>query len=133
MRRYKWIESHPVEAVIAVFSLALMFYSLFILSPFYHADFGNAVAASLPARWQELLLGAFFLSTSIPGLIAPFNEKVPNVFLEWGTMGMFMSFLFLFLLRVALYGFIPFTWLPLLAISVASGVLRIYLRSHRPN
>lgn len=131
MRRFKWIESHPVEAVIAVFSLGLMVYALFVLSPFYHADLGNSIAASLPARWQEMLLGSFFLSTSIPGLIAPFNRKVPNVFLEWGTMGMFMSFLFLTIVRIALYGWIPFTWLTLLVISVASGILRIYLRSHR--
>lgn len=131
MRRFKWIEEHPVEAVVFVFALGLAFFAAFLLSPFYHNGIGNTVAASLPARWQEQGLASFFIVTSIPGLVAPFNKKIPNVWLEWGTMGMFMSFLFLFLLRVTLYGWIPFTWLPLLIISIASGILRIYLRSHR--
>lgn len=131
MRRFLWIESHPVEAVIFVFSFVLFLYAGFVMTPWYHADFGNAVAASLNARWQEMVLASFFVGTSIPGLVAPFHKKIPNVWLEWGTFGLCLSFLFLTLLRLLLYGFIPLTWLALIAISIASGVLRVYLRSHR--
>lgn len=131
VKRMLWIEQHPVEAVIFVFSICLMFYSLFVMSPFYHADIGNAVATSFPMRWHEVGIASFFALSSVPGLIAPFNKKVPNIWLEWGTLGMFLSFLFLTILRVALYGWIPFTWLAFVAISASSLILRIYLRSHR--
>lgn len=131
MKRINWIEEHPVEAVIFVFSFCLFFYAAFVLTPWYLAATGNAIATSFPMRWQELIIAGSFLVSSVPGLIAPFNKKIPNVFLELGTLGICLSFLFLTILRVALYGWIPFTWLAFVAISVSSGILRIYLRSHR--
>lgn len=131
MRRINWIEQHPVEAVIFVISLCLMIYSVFVFTPWYHADMGNSIATGFPVRWHELVIAGFFFGSTVPGLIAPFNKKVPNVFLEWGTFGMSLSFLMLTILRVTLYGWIPFTWLAFVAIGVSCAILRIYLRSHR--
>lgn len=133
MRKFKWIESHPVESVIFVISLALTIIALNIIAPWYviSAEAASTVAAEVPGRLPEIGLALFFLITSIPGLIAPFNREVPNVWLEWGTMGLFMSFLFMAILRVVVYGWFPLTWVTILAISISSGLLRLYLRSHR--
>lgn len=132
MKRFKWIESHPVEAVIFVISIALTILAVNILGPWYIqvAD-ASTIAQGIPGRLPEQLLGSFFLLTSVPGMIAPFNKKIPNVWLEWGTMGLFMSFLFMGILRVVVYGWVPFTWVTILAVAIVCGLLRIYLRSHR--
>lgn len=129
--KLNWVESHPVEAVVFIFSLCLAMYAGFILSPWYISSTGNLVALAVQARWIEVVLASFFLLTTIPGLIAPFNKKIPNKWLEWGSFGMFLSFLFLTVLRIAFYGWIPFLWLTPLAVSLGSAALRIYLRSHR--
>lgn len=132
MRRFKWVEAHPVEAVIFVISVALAVLALNILGPWYvHVGDASTIAQGVPGRLPEMLLAGFFLITSVPGMIAPFNKKVPNVWLEWGTMGLFMSFLFMTILRLIVYGAFPFTWVTTLAVATVCGLLRIYLRSHR--
>lgn len=130
VNKLKWLERNPVEAVIFIVSLGLFIYSIIAMTPFYTAANGNVLEAGLP-WWGGWISSGYFALASIPGLIAPFNKRVPNVWLEWGTFSMFLSYLFLTIMRVVLYGWFPLTWFSLLVVSFACGALRIYLRSHR--
>lgn len=131
MRRLHFVERKPIEVIMFIIAIGLLAYSLLVLSPFYVSDYGNAIAEGFASRGFEVGITLGFMASSIPGIIAPFNPKIPNIFMEWGSMGMFLSFLFLTILRVMLYGFMPLTWIHLLTLSLVCGAVRIYLRSHR--
>lgn len=130
MKKFNWLETHPVEAVIFLISVGLFIYSVVALTPAYPASSGNALVAGLP-WWGTWISGGYFIAASTPGLMAPFSKSVPNVLLQWGAFSMFISYLFLTILRVALYGWFPVTWFSLLVVAFIAGVLRIYLRSHK--
>jgi hypothetical protein len=118
---------NPVEGVIGIFSFGLLFYAVYLVSPWYHAGY-NVATAGLQ-RNAEYVFGAFMILTAIPGLIAPFvNEFKRGRLLYTATTGVFLSFLFLTILRILLFGFIPFTWLPIIMISLASAYLNVWLK-----
>lgn len=127
MKSLNWTESHPVEAAIFVASLGLFIYAIASLWPLHTV---TALAAGLPGIFKYLA-AAYFSITAAPGLIAPFSKKVPNLWLEKATFSLFLSYLFLTILRVGVYGWFPFTWFSLIVVSLMCGVFRIYLRSHR--
>jgi hypothetical protein len=116
----------PVEGIVGIFSSGLLVYALYLASPWYHANY-NVTTAALQ-RNVEYILAATMMLASLPGLVAPFIRKERrHRSLKLGTFGVFMSFLFLTVLRVIVFGWIPLSWLPLLMISLASAFLHIWL------
>lgn len=119
---------NPVEGVIFIFSSGLFGYALYVLSPWYQQKYTTAVSAGLNST-AEIALAIFFALTTLPGLIAPFMRKDQREkSLKLATFAIFVSFLFLFILRIAILGWLPVTWLPLVMISLASGYLHIWLK-----
>lgn len=121
----------PVEGIVFIFSAGLCFYACYLLSPWYNVDYPTAISAGLK-NGLEAFLAIFFLVTSLPGLAAPFMRSARRQrSLKIASFGVFVSFLFLFILRIAIFGWIPLTWLPLIMISLASGYLNIWLKVNR--
>lgn len=121
----------PVEGIIFIFSTGLFFYACYLLSPWYAANYPTAISAGLK-NGVETALAMFFLVTSLPGLAAPFmREARRQRSLKTASFSVFVSFLFLFILRIVIFGWIPFAWLPLVMISLASGYLNIWLKVNR--
>lgn len=121
---------NPVEGVVFIFSTGLFSYAMYVLSPLYQssASSGSVVSAGLNSTAQ-IVLGVFFALTTLPGLLAPFmRSERRERSLGIATFTIFLSFLFLFILRVALFGWLPWTWMPLILISLASGYLHIWLK-----
>lgn len=119
----------PVEGVIVIFSSGLLFYALYLVSPWYDASY--AIATDALQRNAEYAFGLFMIVTAVPGLISLFVKESQRRtrFLKTASTGVFLSFLFLAILRVALFGFTPFTWLPLIMISLASAFLHLWLKA----
>jgi uncharacterized membrane protein len=116
----------PVEGVTFIFSAGLFGYALYVLSPLYVSNYPSAVSEGLN-HGGETALVIFFLLTTLPGLLAPFMRKRERA-LKLATFSSFVSFLFLFILRVAIFGWLPVIWLPLIMISLASAYLHVYLK-----
>lgn len=131
MNKVGWLISaakKPVEASMFVYSTGLFFLSLFIMSPFYHAAVSSPFSTFYGQRALEFFVAVFFLASSLPGLIVPFvREEKRMRWLKHSTFGIFLSFLFLFVLRVAVAGWIPLIWIYPLLISLSSGVKRLFL------
>lgn len=121
----------PVEGVTMIFSAGLFSYACYLFSPWYHSQTQTAVSAGLQPT-AETLLGVFFFLTTLPGLVAPFiREERRERSLKLATFSIFVSFLFLTILRVAVFGWLPVTWLPMILISLASGYLHVWLKVRR--
>lgn len=119
---------NPVEGIIGIFSTGLFAYAVYLLSPWYEANYTATITAGLQNE-AELALAIFFILSALPGLVAPFIRPARRErSLKLATMGVFLSFLFLFILRIVLFGLIPWTWLPLLMISLVSAYLHIWLK-----
>lgn len=117
----------PVEGIVAIFSTGLFAYACYLLGPWYHTVESTSTAGV--TNTVQLIMGTFFAITTLPGLIAPFMRKERRErSLKLATFSVFVSFLFLFILRVVYFGWLPWTWLPLLMISVASGYLHVWLK-----
>lgn len=118
----------PIEGIIFIFSSGLFSYAIYLLSPLYESTYNTPISAGL-ASGGEIVLALFFALTTIPGLAAPFMRKERRErSLSLASFSIFISFLFLFILRIAIFGWIPWTWLPLILISLASGYLHIWLK-----
>lgn len=120
---------NPIEGIVFILSTGLFSYAVYLLSPFYVATYATAVSAGLATGGPATALALFFALTTIPGLIAPFMRKERRErSLSLASFGIFVSFLFLFILRVIIFGWVPWTWLPLILISLVSGYLHIWLK-----
>lgn len=130
MKSFAWllkVARSPVESIGFIISTGLFFYACYLLSPVYQSSY-TVLAASGLQRGAEFALGFFFLLSSLPGLVSVFIPPLKKQrTLKLGTFGLFLSFLFLFILRIVVFGFLPLTWLPLLMISLTCGILRLYL------
>ena len=117
----------PVEGVIHIFSTGLLLYASYLLSPWYEPNYVTAVSAGLQNN-AEVGLAILYVVCSAPGIIAPFfKNKTRTTLLKLASFGVFLSFLFLAVLRITLLGWLPLTWLPPVMISLASGYLHIWL------
>lgn len=120
---------NPVEGVLWIFSTGLFLYSCYFLSPVYEATYGTIIPAAGLQRGVELALGLFLLLASLPGVVAPFIRKVRRArSLKLGTFSVFLAFLFLTILRIAIFGLVPASWIPMLLICLASAYLHIWLK-----
>lgn len=128
---------NPVESILFIFSMSLLLYALFVMSPFYSPDQGlppngSVVADSFPNRLSEFVLGGIFLLFSLPGVVALFLKDGARIScLKLSSFMLFLAYTFLAILRLVIYGPTPVTWLNLLAVSLACGVLRLYLEVRR--
>lgn len=119
---------NPVEGVIVIFSTGLFAYALYLLSPWYQANYSTAISAGLQGN-AETALAVFFAIATLPGLFAPFMRvERRERSLKLATFSVFLSFLFLFILRIVIFGWLPWSWLPLIMISLASGYLHLWLK-----
>jgi len=120
----------PIEGVISIFSIGLFLYALYLISPWYHANYNVATAAL--QRNAEYALGAFLILVTLPGIIAPFlKAKKRFKALEISSFGIFLGFLFLTALRIIFFGWIPVTWMPSVLISFASAYINLWLKVRR--
>lgn len=135
VKKLAWLVNavrNPVEMVLFVYSFGLLLFALFLISPFYVANAGSSIWQIVPERAAEMVVGLLFFLVSLPGTIAPFQKKTKRVATtKKAALCMFSAFLFLAILRILIYGWLPATWLPLLMISLTSGGLRLYLEVRR--
>lgn len=130
MISFEWLlkaARSPVESISFVISTGLLFYALYLVSPAYEGGYGTVMAESLQ-RGTEYGLGVFFILCSLPGILSVFIPPLKRQrMIKTGTFGLFLSFLFLTALRIAVFGWIPMSWIPLLLLSLTCGILRLYL------
>jgi hypothetical protein len=129
MKKFKglqWVANHPVESITFVFSVTLVISALWIVGPWYIPSADSPIQAAFVRRVVEVSVGGILLICGLPGTIAPFSTK-PLGKLKVGTMLVFLCFFFLALLRLLIFGLLPLTWLPILMIALASGILRLHL------
>lgn len=120
---------NPVEGVMFIFSSGLFGYAFYFLSPVYQANYGTIIPAASLQQSVEIGLGLFLALSALPGLVAPFIRKTRRErSLKFATFGIFLSFLFLTILRLVIFGWFPVSWLPMLLISLASAYLHIWLK-----
>lgn len=127
MGKMSWLlkaARNPVESVVFIFSTGLFLFSCYMLTPLYAATY--VISSGFPTRLGELGLGLLFLLASVPGMTSMFYKNQKKV-LKLSTFNLFLSFLFLFVLRVLVQGWFPLTWIYPLMISLAHGALRLYL------
>lgn len=119
---------NPIEGIVFIFSAGLFSYAVYALSPLYEASYPTAISAGL-SNTIGMVLAIFFALTTIPGLIAPFMRKERRErSLNIATFTIFVSFLFLFILRVSVFGWVPWSWMPLIVIALTSGYLHVWLK-----
>lgn len=128
--KHDWILSaikKPVEASMFVYSLGLLVLATHVVlttetgqgSVFYYFDYP-----------LQLLFGMSLIILAIPGIIVPFARNRVK-WLKHATFGIFLAFFFLFLLRVVIYGWIPWIWIYPLMISLSSGIKRLFVEVNR--
>lgn len=112
-----------------IFSSGLFGYALYFLSPLYQPTYGTIIPAAGLQHSVEMALGLLFALSALPGVVAPFIRKARRErSLKFATFGIFISFLFLTILRTVVFGWLPVTWLPLLLISLSSAYLHVWLK-----
>lgn len=119
---------NPVEGLIVIFSLGIFVLGVYMMAPAYATNYVTPVSATIQGNFEHLL-GLIFAFMALPGLSAPFvrvNRRARS--LKTATFGIFLIFLFLTILRIAFVGLVPFTWLPLLMLSLAGGYLHVWLK-----
>lgn len=135
MRKLSWLIKsvhNPVEMTLFLYSLGLFLFALFLMSPFYVGSPGGSIWPVITGRPAEIGVGLLFLGASLPGLIAPFRPEPNRNRLESRAATMlFLSFLFLGILRILIFGWLPVTWLPLLIEALTCGGLRLFLQVRR--
>lgn len=134
MISFEWLlkaARSPVESISFIISTGLFLYACYLVSPVYEGGYGTVMAASLQ-RGAEYGLGVFFILSSLPSIVGAFVKPLKRRrLLKSGTFGLFLSFFFLAFLRVAVFGWLPMTWIPLLLLSLTCGILRLYLEVSR--
>jgi hypothetical protein len=118
---------NPVEMAMFIYSLGVFLFALFILSPWYVGSPGGSIWLALHERIAELITGVIFIVVSLPGTMIPFVKK-PNreKFAKRSALWLFLCFLFLAILRVLIFGWLPATWIPLIILSLTSGGFRLF-------
>jgi len=111
-----------------VYSTGLLMLTLYIMSPWYASGEGSSFDTFEGQRIGEYIVAGGLMLLAIPGIIVPFvDEKKRSQWLKRATMGIFLGFFFLFLLRVVVYGWTPWIWIYPLMISLSSGIKRIFI------
>lgn len=120
---------HPIETMQSLFSFGILMLGLYLTSPWYQAGENTPVGVSLTQRSAEIFLGLCFVAISYFGLraIGLRDRDARERYYKLASFGTFLGFLFLVVLRLITIGFVPFTWVPTLLVSLASGLIRLYL------
>jgi len=99
-----------------------------MVSPWYATSYTSPLTVNFSERIQEYCVGTMFIFSSLPGLIAPLIKDDNRIrALKLGSFMLFLSWLFLFILRVFTVGWTPWHWMPMLIISLLMGVNRLFL------
>lgn len=115
----------------AVAYLTLLVAGSYLLSPFYVAAPGTSISAALTSEWAQRLLGVVYVLPSALGIYALWKNKL-NL-REWATLGTFIGYLFITLLRLITIGPIPILWVFTFALTIIVGLIHILLRQEREN
>lgn len=111
-----------------IYSMGLAALSLYIISPFYSSATGSSFSTFDGERLLEIIIAVGFLLAAVPGIITLFLKEEKRLpWLKRSTFGIFLSFFFLFILRIAVAGWTPWIWIYPLIISLSSGMNRLFL------
>lgn len=133
MRTSPWVGTHAAEIVLFAFSLGLLSFGLYIVGPWFLSFLGTvSPVAAVSERGAQIAIGAFFCVSALLGLSLPFWRKHRLRMAKYSAILCFISFSFLAFLRIAVFGWLPLTWIYPVLVAFASGVTRLYLESRDP-
>lgn len=120
----------PVETIMFLISIALFAVAFYYSSPWYNSEYSTALSNSF-TELERPIVSLILIIVSVIGIFAFFVRENKDKWLKAATFNLFTTWLFLCILRWVSVGFIPFTWVPILALSLISGLLRLYVGVHK--
>lgn len=132
--KLRWLEDNKSFAtgILAVISVALMLYGLYIISPWYGQSMTigsvetRPVAASMADRWEQVAMGLFFIALPLYTLYGIIRKKFRII--KSGSLVIFVVYVFAALLRLFVLGVFPPIWLFLLALGIIAGLCTLVLK-----
>lgn len=118
-----WIDNNPQLMVQVILSMVLIATGLYISGPWYVGGPTTAVGVALELDITRIFTGAFYLSSGTVNLIGVAKNSARLRY--WGTLFVFLSYMFMCLLRLFTFGFTPIFWVLILGMALIAGVKHI--------
>jgi hypothetical protein len=115
-----WIEAHPDLMVQGILSTVLVITGLYIAGPWYVGGPTTAVGVGLESEIVRIITGLFYLVSGTTNLIGIAKSSVKWRY--WGTLAVFLSYVFMALLRLFTFGFTPIFWVVILGMASIASV-----------
>lgn len=115
-----WIETHPDLMVQGILSTVLVITGLYIAGPWYVGGPTTAVGVGLEGDLARIITGLFYLVSGATNLIGIAKSSV-----KWrysGTLAVFLSYVFMGLLRLLTFGWTPIFWVLIFGMATIAGV-----------
>lgn len=119
----KRLASIPIPATLFVLGLGLFIWGAYVVTPWYVP--AAPVSLAFDTRWTEVALGLLYMG--LGGIRVAGSLTKNKTLMLMAPYGLMMGYLFLAILRIAVVGWIPFTWLPLVVCALISGICRLAL------
>src|SRR6478736_4745771 len=118
-----WIEAHPDLTVQVILSTVLIVTGLYIGGPWYVGGVTTAVGVSLDSDIPRLIASVFYLGSGLTNVLGV--AKGSGKWRYWGTLAVFLSYMFMMLLRLFTFGFTPIFWVVILGMALIAAVKHI--------
>jgi hypothetical protein len=124
-----WIEAHPDLTVQVILSTVLIVTGLYIGGPWYVGGVTTAVGVVLDSDSVRFGLGIAYMFSGLTNVIGV--AKNSGKWRYWGTLAVFLSYMFMMLLRLFTFGWTPIFWVIIFGLALIAGVKHI--RESRKN
>ena len=120
-----WVPQNPIESILLTKAICLAFYAIWFMLPGSLQDTG-VISAVFNTQEEHLLIGAVLLAPAIYTIYAFCRKSIEQ--LHSGVFAIMLAWLFLTLLRMIIFGFLPVSgWLLFLMPAVTSAICYLTL------
>lgn len=113
----------------AILAVGLFLFGLYFIGPWYVGGPTTAIGAVFDNAISRLVLGIAYL---VPSSMVLWGTKKGYSFRRWGTFGVALCYLFITILRLLTFGFVPAIWIFMLACSLVAGMVYLYVSVNGP-
>lgn len=124
------IAGNPIKWIEAVYSIPLLLFAIYLVSPLYHVVTATSISLSFETFSGRVTLCIFYglpALVTLVGLLTP-KWSLSNKLRSYGAFLQALGYLFLTTLRWITIGFFPVLWMFTLALSLIAAVVHLSLQ-----
>lgn len=108
-------------AIQIILAISLILLGLYVSGPWYQGGPTTAIGVSLDSQITRFFTGGGYLASGVISLYGV--RRHAKKWRRWGTFSMFLSYMFMTMLRLFTFGPFPVHWLMSLTLGLTAAVL----------